>query len=67
LSATQLPTQIKGGSTNKGSSKRAVGITASKIYSIAPSPSPPVTHAASDEVGEFDTPSNVGFESGYDR
>ncbi|KFX90642.1 hypothetical protein V490_06350 [Pseudogymnoascus sp. VKM F-3557] len=66
LRAAQLPTQTKGGITNESSSKRAVGITASKIYSIALSPSPPVTHAASDEAGESDTQSNLGFESGYD-
>jgi hypothetical protein len=67
LSAAQLPIETKEGSTHEGSSKRAVGITASKIYSIAPSPSPPITHSAPPKAGEFDPPSNLGYESEYDR
>lgn len=64
--AAQIPTPTSERSAFE-SGKRAVGIIASDIYSITPSPPSVVTPVASVELGECSTPSNLSDESGYDR
>lgn len=66
LRAAQIPTPTSERSAFE-SGKRAVGIIASDIYSITPSPPPAVTPVAAVELGVCNTRSNLSDESGYDR
>lgn len=67
LRAAQIPTPNSERKTHEVSTKKAVGIIASEIYSIAPSPPRLMNSVASVEREECNTPINLGDESGYDR